>query len=474
MGPLAENSPPRSARVGGSHEDTKAESERQTVRGYIIAAPVGLDALLKPTRQPPRKPRLFYGWVIVAVAALGSFSASTETYPVLSIFLKPITEDFGWTRTQFAGALTIGGIVGSGAALATGPIVDRFGPRWALAGSYAVIGASFVALAWVTDLWQFYGLQIVARSLNTGVLSVATAVIVPNWFIIKRGRATAFASLGFPAGAALMPLIIALVTESFGWRSASATAGVMILVISAGPTALFLRRRPEDMGLMPDGAPPEKPNDTPSGDLRVPVEDHSMRLGEAAHHPALYLLIAAISIWWFGRTGVTLHAVPYMTDNGLSNTVAVTALVIHAAVGAIGTLVAGFLRDHIRVQYLLAGDFLLNGMAFLLLLAVDTPTLAIAWGVFYGFAQGGSVPLQRLAFADYFGRRHLGSIEGVARAVTNWTQAAGPIAASLAFDLTDSYRIIFIVFLVSNIAAAALAAIANPPKPPSTRERPGE
>ena len=308
---------------------------------------------------------------------------------MLSIFLKPITEDFGWTRTQFAGALTLGGIVGSGAALATGPIVDRFGARWALAGSYAVIGASFVALAWVTDLWQFYGLQIVARSLNTGVLSVATAVIVPNWFIIKRGRATAFASLGFPAGAALMPLIIALVTESYGWRSASATAGVMILVISAGPTALFLRRRPEDMGLMPDGAPPEKPNDTPSGDLRVGVEDHSMRLGEAARHPAFYLLIAAISIWWFGRTGVTLHAVPYMTDNGLSNTVAVTALVIHAAVGAIGTLVAGFLRDHIRVQYLLAGDFLLNGMAFLLLLAVDTPTLAIAWGVFYGFAQGG-------------------------------------------------------------------------------------
>ena len=433
-----------------------------------------LDALLKPTRQPPRKPRLFYGWVIVGVAALGSFSASTETYPVLSIFLKPITEDFGWTRTQFAGALTLGGIVGSGAALATGPIVDRFGPRWALAGSYALIGASFVALAWVTDLWQFYGLQIVARSLNTGVLSVATAVIVPNWFIIKRGKATAYASLGFPAGATLMPLILALVAEWYGWRSASAAAGVLILVVSAGPTALFLRRRPEDMGLVPDGAPPEKPNDTPSGDLRVGVEDYSMRLGEAARHPAFYLLIAAISLWWFGRTGVTLHAVPYLTDNGLSNTVAVTALAVHAAVGAIGTLVAGFLRDHIRVRYLIAGDFLLTGIAYLLLLAVDTPTLAIAWGVFYGFAQGGSVPLQRLAFADYFGRRHLGSIEGVGRAVTNWTQAAGPIAASLAFDLTDSYRIIFIVFMVTNIAAAALAAIANPPRPPSTRERPGE
>ena len=419
---------------------------------------------MKRTDTPPRRPRFFYGWVVVVVAALGSFSASTETFPVLSIFLKPITEEFGWTRTEFTGAISLGGLIGSGAALATGPIVDRFGPRWALTFAYTLIGTTFVLMYFMSELWHLYALQIFARSMNTGVLAVATAVIVPNWFIAKRGKATALAGLGFPAGSSLIPLLIAFIAGLYSWREASLGAGIMILVVSAVPTALLLRRRPEDMGLLPDGGPPERSSNAPSNDLRV--ADRSMRLGQAARHPALYLLIIAISLWWFGRTGVMLHAVPYMTDTGLSDTAAVAALAVHSAIGAVGALIAGFLRDRFSVRYLMAIDFLLNALAFMLLLAVDTPLLAIAWGVFYGLAQGASVTLQRLAFADYYGRRHLGSIEGVARAFTNITQAAGPLAAALAFDLTDSYRAIFTVFVVSNIAAAVLAGVAKPPKPP--------
>ena len=412
------------------------------------------------TNGPDSKPRFFYGWVVVAVAGLGSFSAAVETFPVLSILLKPITETFGWTRTEFTGALTAGGLIGSGAALLTGPVVDRFGPRWALTAAYAIIGASFLLLSLISELWQFYALQIAARGVNTGVLSVASAVIVPNWFIVRRGRATGLAGLGFPAGASLMPLLIASVTAWAGWREASLAAGAVVLVVSALPTALLLRRRPEDMGLLPDGAQSGRAS-APAGDLRE--AEPSLTLRQASRHAALYLLIAAISLWWFGRTGVALHAVPYMTDAGISNAAAVAALIVHSAVGAAGTLAAGFLRDRFHVRYVMAADFLLNALAFALLLAVDSAALAMAWAVFYGLAQGASVTLQRLAFADYFGRRHLGSIEGVARAATNWTQAAGPLAAALAFDLTASYALIFSVFIATNLSAAALAFAAKPP-----------
>ena len=417
---------------------------------------------MNPLHKPPRKPRFFYGWVIVAVAALGTFSSSTETFPVLSIFLKPITEEFGWTRAEFTGAISLGGLVGSGAALATGPIVDRFGPRWALTFAYTLIGVTFVLMYFMSELWHLYALQIFARSMNTGVLAVASAVIVPNWFIAKRGKATALAGLGFPAGSSLIPLFIAFVVALYSWREASLGAGIMILAVSALPTALLLRRRPEDMGLLPDGATPEDAADTPARDLRV--ADRSLRLRDAARHPALYLLILAVSLWWFGRTGVMLHAVPYMTDTGLSDAVAVGALAVHSAVGAVGAFAAGFLRDRISVRYLIAVDFLLNGLAFALLLMVDTLFLAMVWGVFYGLAQGASVTLQRLAFADYFGRRHLGSIEGVARAFTNVTQAAGPFAAALVVDATGSYSVIFTVFVGTNIAAAVLAGVAKPPE----------
>ncbi len=417
---------------------------------------------MRETNGPDPKPRFFYGWVVVAVAGLGSFSAAVETFPVLSILLKPITETFGWTRTEFTGALTVGGLVGSGAALLTGPVVDRFGPRWALTAAYAIIGASFLLLSLISELWQFYALQIAARGVNTGVLAVASAVIVPNWFIVRRGKAMGVAGLGFPAGASLMPLLIASVTAWAGWREASLAAGAAVLMISALPTALLLRRRPEDMGLLPDGAQSAGRAAAPTGDLRE--AEPSLTLRQASRHPALYLLIAAISLWWFGRTGVALHAVPYMTDAGISNAAAVAALIVHSAVGAAGTLAAGFLRDRFHVRYVMAADFLLNALAFALLLAVDGAALAMAWAVFYGLAQGASVTLQRLAFADYFGRRHLGSIEGVARAATNWTQAAGPLAAALAFDLTASYSLIFSVFIATNLSAAALAFAAKPPR----------
>ena len=423
---------------------------------------------LNLTSKPPRRPRFFYGWVVVVVAALGSFSASTETFPVLSIFLKPITEEFGWTRVQFTGAISLGGLIGSGAALATGPVVDRFGPRWALTFAYTLIGATFVLMYFMSELWHLYALQIFARSMNTGVLSVASAVIVPNWFIAKRGKATALAGLGFPAGSSLIPLFIAFIIVQYSWREASLGAGILILVVSAVPTALLLRRRPEDMGLLPDGAPQDASSGAPSHDLRA--ADRSLRLGQAARHPALYLLIIAISLWWFGRTGVMLHAVPYMTDTGLSDTVAVVALAVHSAIGALGAIIAGFLRDRISVRYLIAGDFLMNALAFMLLLTVNTPALALAWSVFYGLAQGASVTLQRLAFADYFGRHHLGSIEGVARAFTNITQAAGPLAAAGVFDLTNSYRTIFAVFVAANIIAAVLAGAAKPPPAPPEEE----
>ena len=203
---------------------------------------------LPRTSEQPRKPRFFYGWVVVVVAALGSFSASTETFPVLSIFLKPITEEFGWSRTEFTGAISLGGLIGSGAALATGPFVDRFGPRWALTFAYTLIGATFVLMYFMSELWHLYALQIFARSMNTGVLSVASAVIVPNWFIAKRGKATALAGLGFPAGSSIMPLLIAFVAGWYSWREASLGAGVLILIVSAVPTALLLRRRPGGHG----------------------------------------------------------------------------------------------------------------------------------------------------------------------------------------------------------------------------------
>ena len=419
--------------------------------------------------KPKRPPRFFYGWVMVVIVALGGFSASTEALPVLGIFLKPVSAEFGWSRAAFTTPIMLGGLLGSVAALLTGPMVDRFGSRWALVGAFGILGLSFILMAAMEELWHYYVIQMIARSMNTGVMAVATAVIIPNWFIVRRGRAFSLGNLGFPIGASVIPLFVQFLISTSGWRTAAFGVGILIWVVSMAPAAAFLRRRPEDMGLVPDGRPapppaqdPGAPGPSPNVSLNVSL-DVSLTLAQAAREPSFYLLSLAGFFWWFGRGGVVLHVVSYFTDGGISPSLAVAALVIHSATGAGGVLLAGFLRDRYDVRLVLIVVFVLTAAGTGLLLAVGPAWLALTWGVLYGVVQGSSVPLQRLMYADYFGRRHLGSIEGVVRAAQNIAQAAGPLVAALAFDATDSYRAIFTVFVLTNLAAAVLVATARAP-----------
>jgi MFS family permease len=127
-----------------------------------------------------KKPRFYYGWVIVLVVALTGFTHSAETFPVLGVFLKPITQEFGWSRSVFTGSMTIRTLLGAVVAIGVGPYLDRYGPRWLITGALFVLGVTLLLMGRITNLWQFYTLQILGRVLAMGVLSIATAVVVPK------------------------------------------------------------------------------------------------------------------------------------------------------------------------------------------------------------------------------------------------------------------------------------------------------
>ena len=141
--------------------------------------------------NPQPQARFYYGWVIVVVVALAGFTQSAETYPVLGVFLKPMTDEFGWSRSVFAGAMSIGTILGGFLALGIGPLVDRYGPRWILTFAFIILGATLALLGGITTLWQYYALQIIGRVMTMGVIAMAMQVIIPKWFVAKRGRTVA-------------------------------------------------------------------------------------------------------------------------------------------------------------------------------------------------------------------------------------------------------------------------------------------
>jgi MFS family permease len=134
------------------------------------------------------KPRFYYGWIIVVVIGLGGFTQSAESYPILGVFMKPITEEFQWSRTIFSGSTLIGTLIGGLVAMLVGSMIDRLGARWTLTAAFAVLGCLLILMVFINAFWQFYMLQIIGRALTMGILALALGIVVPKWFNYQAGR----------------------------------------------------------------------------------------------------------------------------------------------------------------------------------------------------------------------------------------------------------------------------------------------
>ena len=418
------------------------------------------------TSIPPKKRRgRYYGWTIVGVMVLGGFTHSAETFPILGVFLKPITEEFGWTRSQFTGAMTIGTILGSVVAMGTGPMLDRFGGRWLMALGFAVLGTSFLLMGGMTTIWHFYVLQAVGRMFHMGILSVGMMVIVPQWFVAKRGRAVGISGMGSRLGGTIWPLVTQAIVSAASWRVASVAVGSAALVFGALPAALFLRRRPEDIGLLPDGASPEEANESKSqakgGTQR---RDVSLTIRQVVRMRSFYLTTASFSFLFFASSATNLHLIPYLTDQGISNQIAVFVVSMWAAGAFAGGFVAGLLSDRISARWLGVGQALVLAGGYAALMLIPSGAVAMAWGLAYGFFHGWSGPLQQVLLADYFGRNSLGAIRGITWPFQALSNAIGPIVASLVFDIQGTYMPVFIVFIGLSVLASFLLLLSPPPR----------
>ena len=413
------------------------------------------------------RPRFYYGWLIVAVVALAGFTRSAETYPVIGVFLKPMTEEFGWSRSIFSGATSAGTILAGLLALMVGPLIDRYDPRWILAIGFTILGGTLILLATITTLWQFYVLEIMGRAVTMGVIGMALQVIIPKWFVAKRGRAVAVSSLGQRIGNTVTPLYVQLLVSTWSWRVGTVVAGVVVWAFSLVPVAIFLRRQPEDMGLLPDGVAPaqlEQSQNVASGaGARDSKQEISLSVRQVVRLPSFYLLVTGVSMVFVALPGTTLHLIPYFTDRGLSAGMAVTIVAVYSASGGLGTLIYGFLVERFSIRLVSAGGLLLLAAGFAILVNVQSPALGLLWGFYHGLLVGGFLTVQQVVFADYFGRGSLGAIRGIVWPVQMAANSIGPIASGLVYDTTGSYFPIFVVFGALVLLSSVCVFLARPP-----------
>ena len=414
----------------------------------------------------PKSPRIFYGWYIVFIVFLAGIVQSAQGHPALGVFMKPMTEDFGWTRGTFTAGMTIGSFLGGFLSLILGPMVDKHGGKWILFFGAFIVGGTLILTAFVTTLWQFFVLQVIARTVNMSAVVLIIQVAIPKWFVRKRGRAVAIGGIGNMAGNAITPLYVQYFVGTIGWRAAAAISGSFVWAVSLLPTILLFRRSPEDLGLLPDGDSPQSTSlglDESNKHQTPSPPNASLSIGQVLHQKSFYLMVTAFTLATAVGSSVNLHSAPYLSDRGLDPSNAVYIVALFQTFAAFGALLMGFLVERFPARVVLTFNFLLCATGFLVLLSVQSPGMGVLWGGYAGFIAGGMQPLQIVIFADYYGRDSLGTIRGVMSPLTQSANAFGPLAAAIAFDIAGDYIIIFVIYGLLYVFSSALIYFARRP-----------
>ena len=372
----------------------------------------------------------------------------------------PLAEDLGWSRTLIAGAASLGGLVSSFASPAVGWLIDRYGARIVLAVSVLVLGLAVISLAWATVPIAFYLAYGTGRVIFSSPVQIGASVVVSRWFVRLRGRANGILTMCHSAGMVVFPLIAGLVIGVWGWERAWVVLGIIVWAVALLPTSLLIAQRPEDVGLRPDGDG-EQPSKTPNGSSDR--DEPEWTLKQAMHTPALWILAAATGALFLMQAGTNIHSAAYLRDQGLGQTVATLSITVNAICLGIGSLIWGWIVERVPARYVLAAVAATMAAGAYLFIRVDTTPEALGYSALFGLGLGGMLAVPPVAYADYFGRRSLGTIRGVTEPFASLGQAIGALVSGVIFDVTGRYYTAFIVFAVLGALTVVITLMARPP-----------
>jgi MFS family permease len=402
----------------------------------------------------------FYGWIIIAVTFV-TMAIGVNARTAFSLFYPPILSEFGWDRGVTAGAFSFGFVASSVASPLIGRLMDRSGPRAVMELGVALMGAGFLLAPLTTQPWHLYlsiGVLVGAGSVCLGYSG--QSFFLPNWFIRRRGLAIGIAFAGVGIGSVTLLPWVQHMIEQTGWRSACTAIGIVVLVVLA-PINLLMRKRPEDIGLLPDG------DAAPTATSAKPVSnivDHVW----ASTDWTLPLALRTARFWWIALGyfcglyiwyAVQVHQTKFLLDIGFSPNVAVWSLGVVSLLGIPGQIWLGHLSDRIGREAVWAISCAGFAICFACLVALKSaPVQPLVWLMV--FTQGalgyGLTSVMGPVVVEIFQGKHYGSIFGTIMLAALAGGAAGPWATGLLYDFTGSYTAAFAI----GIAVSALSAFA--------------
>jgi OFA family oxalate/formate antiporter-like MFS transporter len=416
------------------------------------------------------KPKSFYyGWWVAAAAAGIEFANAATAIGILTIFVNPMSQEFGWNRTEVAGATSLGAILGATLAPFSGRLVDRLGSRMVLAfgGTVVVLGCLYLSTA--QALLGFYVAFTLCRIADQGLIKIGASVTAGKWFLRYRGRATGLVFFAGSAGMIIMAPVVQLVITYWGWRAAWVVLAVVMFCVGVIPSTLIIRRQPEDMGLTIDGGTPAQ---SPTSEPAQNTEERFWPLSEVVKTPAFWLILISLFMVSTATSGIGLHLVPHLILQGLTPVAAVGAISIMSTAGAAGALAAGFAAERVSPKLLMTLIYLLGAVSIWVLIQADSLAETYLFAVLQGMVGSGVNTLAPIVWASYYGRRTLGSIFGLSRAAQVSGFAIGPLASAMVYDTSGTYRQAFISLSVVAVAASLLVMLARRPAARETDQLP--
>jgi MFS family permease len=401
----------------------------------------------------------FYGWIIVAVTFV-TMAIGVNARTAFSLLFPPILGEFGWDRGVTAGAFSFGFVVSAIASPLMGRLMDRLGPRSVMELGVVLMASGLLLAPLTSEPWHLYltiGVLVGAGSICLGY--TGQSLYLPNWFHRSRGLAIGLAFAGVGVGSVtLLPWVQLLIDQS-GWRAACTAIGLMVLIVVA-PINLLLRKRPEDIGLLPDGdAAPLASAPKPLSNVVDPAwAGTDWTLARAMRTARFWWIavgyFAGLYIWY----AVQVHQTKYLLDIGFSPAVAVWSLGAVSTLGIPGQIFLGHLSDRIGREWVWAigcAGFAICFAALIALAQIHSLMLIYLMAFTQGALGYGLTSVMGAIVVEIFQGKQYGAIFGTITVAALAGGATGPLVTGVLHDLTGSYSQAFLIA----IGMCALSAL---------------
>jgi predicted MFS family arabinose efflux permease len=379
------------------------------------------------------------GWRVVLAAYFGVMvSFGSLLVFTFSIFLKPLSAEFGWSRESISAAFGFAAITVAICSPPLGSLLDRYGPRRLILPCMAVFGVAFASLGLLTPrLFHLYATFVLLGIVGNGTTQMGYSRAVSTWFDRRRGLALALVMAGVGTGAMLLPPLAQTLIHSYGWRAAYGLLGALVLLFGLPLTALFVRERPRAPG-------------------SAALELEGLTVAQGIRSRSFWILIATLFLGSMSVNGAITHLSPLLTDRGVS---AATAALAASALGLAsfcGRLLTGFLLDRFfgpRVGLCL---LLITALGIFLLSLARSAPAGIAAAMLIGLGLGAEADITPYLLTRYFGLRSFSTLYGFTWSAYALAGAIGPVVMGRAFDATGSYAALLVLLATATAFSAGL------------------